>query len=107
MSNFADQELTCKDCQQPFTFTAGEQEYFANQRDENGQPFTPPKRCKPCRQAKKAARQGGGGYSAPQQGQEAQGQARPVVVETRNGGGGGRRQGGGGRGRRRDEHSDY
>jgi hypothetical protein len=49
MSNgFVDKELTCKDCKQPFTFTAGEQAFF----DQNG--FTEPKRCKPCREAKKA-----------------------------------------------------
>jgi len=43
MSEFQDQELTCQDCGAPFTYTAGEQEFFKMKG------FTPPKRCKPCR----------------------------------------------------------
>ena len=51
MSNFEDQTRTCVDCEQEFTWTAGEQEFF----HEKG--FTdPPKRCKECRQARKADR---------------------------------------------------
>jgi CxxC-x17-CxxC domain-containing protein len=46
-SGEGDQTLTCEECGGPFTFTAGEQEFFA----EKG--FTPPKRCPSCRQAKK------------------------------------------------------
>lgn len=53
MSKFADQTRTCVNCGDDFTWTAGEQEFF----HEKG--FTdPPKRCKACRQAKKAARGG-------------------------------------------------
>lgn len=55
--NYRDQTLTCVDCERPFQFTAGEQRWFV----EKG--FHAPKRCKDCRQAKKAAedsrRQGG------------------------------------------------
>jgi CxxC-x17-CxxC domain-containing protein len=62
----ADQQLTCSDCGQDFTFTAADQQFFS----ERG--FSTPKRCKPCRQAKKAdggGGGGGGGYrSAPAQG---------------------------------------
>ena len=54
MSTGQDQTLTCVDCGQDFTFSASEQEFFA----EKG--FTPPKRCKDCRQAKKEQRGGGG-----------------------------------------------
>jgi len=43
-----DQALTCEDCGQQFTFTAGEQEFYT----EKG--FTPPKRCQDCRNAKKS-----------------------------------------------------
>jgi hypothetical protein len=42
-----DIEIECKDCHQPFIFTAGEQEFFR----ENG--LNPPKRCGMCRLAKK------------------------------------------------------
>lgn len=45
---FSDQEIACQDCGKLFTYTAGEQEFF----DSKG--FTPPKRCKPCREANKA-----------------------------------------------------
>jgi hypothetical protein len=49
-----DQSLKCIDsgrregCENEFTFTEGESKFFA----EKG--FSPPKRCKPCRNAKKA-----------------------------------------------------
>ncbi|MCF7845765.1 MAG: zinc-ribbon domain containing protein [Candidatus Peribacteraceae bacterium] len=41
--------LTCEECGKDFVFTQGEQEFY----EEKG--FTPPKRCKECRAAKKAA----------------------------------------------------
>jgi hypothetical protein len=46
-------ELTCADCGNKFTFSAQDQVYF---RDKG---FAPPKRCKPCREAKKQERAGG------------------------------------------------
>lgn len=51
---FVDRELTCVECNQSFTFTAGEQEYHAQKGFTNE-----PKRCTSCRAAKKQ-RQGGG-----------------------------------------------
>lgn len=45
-----DQTLVCEECGSEFTFTAGEQEFFAQKG------FTPPKRCPACRQAKKSER---------------------------------------------------
>jgi len=54
---FEDQNLECIDCQQAFVFTAGEQQFFAKQNP----PFNPPKRCKPCRDAKKQSKQNAGG----------------------------------------------
>ncbi|HTJ29740.1 MAG TPA: CxxC-x17-CxxC domain-containing protein [Acidobacteriaceae bacterium] len=51
-----DLQLTCSDCGREFTFTAADQSFFS----ERG--YSTPKRCKPCRQAKKADSGGGGGY---------------------------------------------
>jgi hypothetical protein len=50
----SEQRLTCADCGREFTFSAEEQRFFK----EKG--FTPPKRCKDCRQAKKEQRGEGG-----------------------------------------------
>jgi hypothetical protein len=51
MSKFEDQTRTCVDCDQEFTWTAGEQEFF----HEKG--FSaPPKRCQDCRRANKERR---------------------------------------------------
>src|SRR5581483_11223052 len=52
-----DLQLTCSDCGQEFTFTSEDQAFF----QERG--YSAPKRCKPCRQAKKNEQGGGGGYS--------------------------------------------
>ncbi len=52
---FQDKTLTCVDCGQPFVFTAGEQEFFAQKGFQNA-----PKRCKACK-AKKRGDQAGGG----------------------------------------------
>jgi len=59
-----DIQLTCSDCGQDFTFTAADQAFF----QERG--YSTPKRCTPCRMAKKNDQGGGGsGYrSAPAQG---------------------------------------
>lgn len=59
---YEDKTIVCADCGQEFTFTASEQAFYA----EKG--FTDaPKRCKSCRQARKAQRNtgsyGDGGYS--------------------------------------------
>ena len=57
-----DKQITCVDCGTEFTFTSGEQERFAQLGFTNE-----PKRCGPCRQAKKASRgdEGGGGGGRP------------------------------------------
>ena len=58
-----DISITCSDCGQDFTFTAADQAFF----QERG--YSTPKRCKPCRMAKKNDQGGGSGYrSAPSQG---------------------------------------
>ena len=46
-----------KDCPNSFVLTAGEQEFYASKKDENGQPFNPPKRCAECRAKRKAQRE--------------------------------------------------
>lgn len=50
MSSHYDQHLTCADCGHDFVWTAKDQEFFR----EKG--YQQPKRCKDCRQAKKAQR---------------------------------------------------
>ena len=56
-----DKTLTCRDCNRDFTFTQGEQEFFAQKGFTNE-----PSRCPECRAANKASRGGGrssgGGY---------------------------------------------
>ncbi|MDY6892266.1 MAG: zinc-ribbon domain containing protein [Chloroflexota bacterium] len=55
--SFTDRELQCADCGSTFTFTASEQEFFANKGFTND-----PKRCSDCRSSRKQERRGGGGY---------------------------------------------
>lgn len=50
---FEDKTLVCKECGQEFVFTAREQEFYAEKGFENE-----PQRCKACRDARKAARNG-------------------------------------------------
>ena len=62
---YTDKALTCRDCGNQFTFTAGEQEFHASKGFTNQ-----PGRCPDCRAARKAQRGegssygggGGGGY---------------------------------------------
>lgn len=49
MSEFQNRTLTCAGCSESFIFTAGEQRYY---RDKG---YTDPKRCKSCREARKAS----------------------------------------------------
>lgn len=65
---FQDKQLQCKDCGSDFTWTASEQEFYAQKGFDN-----PPVRCKNCRSAKKArmndmggSRFGGGDRGARQ-----------------------------------------
>ncbi|MBU1123088.1 zinc-ribbon domain-containing protein [Patescibacteria group bacterium] len=45
-----DKELTCRDCGKTFTFTEGEQEFYASKD------LSDPQRCKDCRANRKAER---------------------------------------------------
>jgi hypothetical protein len=49
----ADITLTCRDCGQAFTYTTGEQDFYASRG------FSEPGRCADCRAARKAQRDGG------------------------------------------------
>ena len=50
---FEDKTLICKDCGEEFTFTAGEQEFYAEKNFVNE-----PQRCKACRNNRKNAIRG-------------------------------------------------
>ena len=50
-STYTDKPLTCRDCNNEFIFTAGEQEFFAQKGFTNE-----PTRCTECRAARKAQR---------------------------------------------------
>ena len=58
--SYTDKQITCVDCGAEFTFSSGEQERFAQLGFTNE-----PKRCGPCRQAKKATRGDDGGRRRP------------------------------------------
>ena len=54
-----DTALTCRDCGQTFTFTSGEQDFYASRG------YSEPSRCPDCRAARKAERdRGGGGHGS-------------------------------------------
>lgn len=68
---YTEQTLTCRDCNQPFVFTAGEQEFYASRGLMNT-----PGRCPDCRAARKgggSSAGGGGAYNdrAPREMHEA------------------------------------
>lgn len=46
-SNYQDRELKCVECNATFTFSAGEQDYFAQRA------YRDPKRCRACRDKRK------------------------------------------------------
>ncbi len=58
-SSYTDKALTCRDCGAPFTFTEGEQEFFAQKGFTNE-----PTRCPTCRAANKSRRGSEGSYSS-------------------------------------------
>jgi hypothetical protein len=51
---YQDKSIKCCDCGATFTFTSGEQAFYAGKGFSNE-----PKRCMPCRATKKAQRDGG------------------------------------------------
>ena len=61
---FADKQITCSDCQKPFTFTAGEQRWYQEKGFERE-----PRRCPDCRKAKKGRDDGGGRHHGGSRGE--------------------------------------
>jgi hypothetical protein len=55
---YQEKSIKCSDCDTTFTFTVGEQEFYASKGFTNE-----PKRCISCRALKKAKRDGNGEYS--------------------------------------------
>ena len=60
--SFQDKSIQCSDCGADFTFSADEQELFASRGYTND-----PKRCMPCRQARKSERSGDSSYGSQRQ----------------------------------------
>ncbi len=56
----SDKTLTCVECGYDFTFTVGEQEFFASRGFTNE-----PSRCPQCRVARRSQQGGGGGFDRP------------------------------------------
>ncbi|MBO0794491.1 MAG: zinc-ribbon domain containing protein [Ktedonobacteraceae bacterium] len=70
--SLTDQILYCRDCNQEFTFTTGEQEFFASRGLTNA-----PSRCPECRAARKQA-----GGSRERSGGFREREARPMYTAT-------------------------
>jgi len=60
--SFEDKQLQCSDCGADFTFSVEEQEFFQSRGYTNE-----PKRCSPCREARKTQRYGNGSYGSRRQ----------------------------------------
>ncbi|MBI2852286.1 MAG: zinc-ribbon domain containing protein [Chloroflexi bacterium] len=60
--SFQDKSIQCADCGAKFTFSAGDQEFFASKGFTNE-----PNRCPECRRARKAERDGNNGYATTRQ----------------------------------------
>ncbi len=58
--SFVDKSIQCSDCGSTFTFSASEQELFAQRGYTND-----PKRCQSCRATRKAQGDGSSSYGAP------------------------------------------
>ena len=86
----SDRTLTCRDCGQEFTFTAGEQAFY----QERG--YTDPQRCSSCRAARKAQRNAGGYDSGGYGGGGSSYGGDSYGSSSYSGGGGGYSGGGGG-----------
>jgi hypothetical protein len=53
-----DKTLTCRDCNETFTFTVGEQQFYAEKGFTND-----PARCPECRKARKATQRNNRGHN--------------------------------------------
>lgn len=86
----SDRTLTCRDCGQEFTFTAGEQDFYTQRG------FSDPQRCPDCRAQRKTQRNAGGNSSYGSGGGYSSGGYDDGGYSS--GGGGGYRSGGNGGG---------
>ena len=95
---YTDKTLTCADCGQEFSFTASEQDFYAQRG------FTEPRRCASCRASRKAARgdTAGGGGNGGGYGSYGAGGGYSAGGYSSGGGGGYSSGGGGGYGGGRD-----
>ena len=75
--SFSDKTLTCKDCGQEFTWTAGEQEFYSSRGLMNE-----PGRCPTCRAARRASGGMGGGGGAAYGGGRGMGGPREFFTAT-------------------------
>jgi CxxC-x17-CxxC domain-containing protein len=55
---YTDRTLTCADCGTEFTFSASDQQFYADRQ------FSEPRRCPTCRAARKASRGDSGSYGS-------------------------------------------
>ncbi len=74
--SYEDKTLECVDCGASFTFSASEQEFFANKGFTNE-----PKRCPDCRQTRKDQRRGSQG-GADSYGSQRQREMHPAVCAS-------------------------
>ena len=74
--SYEDKTLECVDCGASFTFSASEQEFFANKGFTNE-----PKRCNDCRQSRKERRRSQEGYNS-YGGYQRQREMHPAVCAT-------------------------
>jgi CxxC-x17-CxxC domain-containing protein len=88
----SDRTLTCRDCGQEFTFTAGEQDFYTQRG------FSDPQRCPECRAARKQQRNSGGGSYGDSGYSSGGGGGYGDSGYSSGGGGGYGRSGGGGGG---------
>ena len=76
----ADTTLTCRDCSQTFTFSSGEQDFYASRG------FSEPTRCADCRADRKSQRDAGGygdyGSSSSRGGYSSGGRQREMFSAT-------------------------
>ena len=90
---YQDKTISCRDCGEPFVFTAGEQEFYAQKGFTNE-----PTRCANCRRARKSTSGGGGGggYSSDRSYGSGGGGGGGYSSDRSYGSGGGGGGGGGG-----------
>ena len=75
MYTYTDKNLTCADCNQEFSFSASEQQFYADRQ------FSEPRRCPSCRAIRKSQRGDSGGSFAGNGARQAPGRPKRGVTE--------------------------